>query len=120
MAEHSIAPVGDIGPGQRLIVHLEGRSIGVFNLEGEFCAVRNQCPHQGGPVCEGIVVKAWKAAVEADGQVREYLDDRQQVLCCPNHGIEFDVRTGACLANPRWRLRVYDTRIEEGKVVVVV
>lgn len=120
MAEHAVAAVSDLGPGDRLIVNLEGRSIGVFNVNGEYCAVRNQCPHQGGPVCEGIIVKTLKACVEPDGEVREFYDPRQLALCCPNHGIEFDVRTGACLANPRWRLRVYDTKVENDRVVVVL
>ena len=31
-----------------------GRSIGVFNVGGEYLAIRNRCPHQGGPLCEGV------------------------------------------------------------------
>ena len=31
-----------------------GRSIGVFNVGGEYFAIRNRCPHQGGPLCEGV------------------------------------------------------------------
>ena len=29
------------------------RSIGVFNISGEYFAVRNVCPHQQAPLCEG-------------------------------------------------------------------
>ncbi|MCA1667024.1 MAG: Rieske 2Fe-2S domain-containing protein [Thermomicrobia bacterium] len=43
----------ELPPGARKIVELAGRSIGVFNLGGEFFALRNSCPHQGGPLCTG-------------------------------------------------------------------
>ena len=48
----------EIPPGSRKIVEVDGRSIGVFNVDGEFLALRNRCPHQGGPLCEGVQVLA--------------------------------------------------------------
>ena len=33
----------------------EGRAIVVFNLDGEFFALGNRCPHRGGSLCDGIV-----------------------------------------------------------------
>jgi len=42
MATH----VEDIPPGGRKVVRLEGREVGVFNLDGEFYALKNSCPHQ--------------------------------------------------------------------------
>ena len=53
MARYIVAAVEEIPPGERKIVELAGRSIGVFNLGGEFFALRNRCPHQGGPLCAG-------------------------------------------------------------------
>ena len=35
------------------LVTIEGREIGVFNVHGEFYALRNRCPHQGGALCKG-------------------------------------------------------------------
>jgi nitrite reductase/ring-hydroxylating ferredoxin subunit len=60
------------------------------------------------------------ATVDRKGRVKEYWDDERAVVCCPLHGIEFDIRSGKCLANPRWRLRVYETTVEDGRVVVTV
>ena len=54
MARHVVATVEEIPPGQRKIVEVAGRSIGIFNVSGEFFALRNRCPHQGGPLCRAI------------------------------------------------------------------
>ena len=48
-----VAAADEIPPGERKIVEIGGRSIGVFNVAGEYFALRNRCPHQGGPLCEG-------------------------------------------------------------------
>ena len=47
MAKHIIGTVDEIPPGERKLVTIEGREIGVFNIRGEFYALRNRCPHQG-------------------------------------------------------------------------
>ena len=55
-------------PGERKLVEIGGRSIGVFNVDGEYYALRNRCPHQGGPLCDGLPVRA--AAGGGSGRVR--------------------------------------------------
>ena len=55
MSKHVVATVSEIPPGQRKLVTVRGRSIAVFNLDGEFYGLFNRCPHQGGPMCEGIL-----------------------------------------------------------------
>ena len=51
--KHVVAAVGDIPPGGRKLVEVNGRAIVVFNLGGEFFALSNRCPHRGGSLCEG-------------------------------------------------------------------
>lgn len=53
MPKYVVAAVDEMAPGARKIVDAGGRSLGIFNLGGEFFALRNRCPHQGGPLCEG-------------------------------------------------------------------
>lgn len=48
--------------------------VAVFNVAGEFYAIENNCPHQGGPLSEG------------------WLED--ELVTCPWHGWCFDVRSG--------------------------
>jgi 3-phenylpropionate/trans-cinnamate dioxygenase ferredoxin subunit len=105
------ATVDEIPNGGRKIVELAGRSVGVFNLDGEFFALRNRCPHQGGPLCEGRRWGAIEAAVP--GAIR--FSRAGEILTCAWHGWEFDIRTGQSWCDPaRLRVRSYDVRVESG------
>ncbi len=53
MSRHVVAAVSEIAPGGRKLVTIKGRPIGVFNIDGEFFALLNRCPHQGGSLCDG-------------------------------------------------------------------
>jgi hypothetical protein len=46
MGRHVVGRASEIPPGQRRIVEVEGRPIGVFNISGVYYALRNSCPHQ--------------------------------------------------------------------------
>jgi 3-phenylpropionate/trans-cinnamate dioxygenase ferredoxin subunit len=120
--KHVVAAEGEIPPGGRKLVELEGRSIGVFNLGGEYFALRNRCPHQGGALCEG---KLW-GVLRADLPGQFEYEPSREVLTCPWHGWEFFVRTGRSWCEPdRLRVRRYPVSVEtypvsvEGSFVVV-
>ena len=101
----------EIGSGDRKIVEVAGRSIGIFNLDGDFFALRNRCPHQGGPLCQGKLVGILEATRPGEFQYREH----GTMLMCPWHRWEFDVRTGQSWVDPfRWRVRSYHVDIEAG------
>ena len=115
MSWHVVAAVADIPPGGRKLVTVRGRPIAVFNLGGEFFGLLNRCPHQGGSLCEGVLTGLVEAA--APGQ---YSYTRKgEILRCPWHGWEFDVRTGQSYCEPdRIRARAYPMGIEVGARVV--
>ena len=69
MARHAVGSVGEIAPGERKIVEVEGRSIGVFNVRGTYVAVLNVCPHALAPVCPHCKCRIVGHGVEADGQI---------------------------------------------------
>ena len=46
MTKYVVGRVEEIPPGSSKIVEAAGRSIGIFNVQGEFFALRNRCPHQ--------------------------------------------------------------------------
>ncbi|MBN8910345.1 MAG: Rieske 2Fe-2S domain-containing protein, partial [Rhodospirillales bacterium] len=56
MARHVVASLGEIAPGDCKIVTVQGREIGVFNVGGEHFALINRCPHEGAPLCRGVLV----------------------------------------------------------------
>jgi nitrite reductase/ring-hydroxylating ferredoxin subunit len=50
----------------------------------------------------------------------EYLDEARPVVACPWHGVEFDLATGVCLADPTRRVASYRTRVEGTDVFVEI
>jgi nitrite reductase/ring-hydroxylating ferredoxin subunit len=40
-----VCPVADLAPGERVIADLDGVEVGVFNVDGEYYALKNDCPH---------------------------------------------------------------------------
>jgi nitrite reductase/ring-hydroxylating ferredoxin subunit len=116
MASHQVARVGEIPRGERKIVEIGGRSIGVFNVDGEFFALRNRCPHQGGPLCEGQVL----AAIAATGP-GEYERGRPgDIVRCPWHAWEFSIRTGRSWFDPeRTRVKAYPVEVRHAETFAV-
>ena len=115
MPRYVVAMVGEIAPGERKIVEVADREVGVFNLGGEFFALRNRCPHQGGPVCTGRLAGFLEA-----GRPGEYSYSRPgEILRCPWHGWEFDVKNGQSWYDPvRPRVRRYSVSVEPGAELV--
>lgn len=111
MTKHIVATVEELPPGERKIVEVAGRSIGVFNVDGEFYALRNTCPHQGGPLCKGRITGFLESNEPGDYRYTR----RGEILRCPWHGWEFDVKTGQSWFDPvRTRVRAYEVRVESG------
>lgn len=85
---------GDIPPGEAIAVRCPAEMVAVFNVDGEFYAISNSCPHAGGALSEGFV---------EDGRV-----------VCPWHGWSFPLsangapRDGVC----RYAVRVQGEDIE--------
>ena len=115
MPRHIIAPVSEIPPGGRLIVELDNRSIGIFNVGGRFYAIRNTCPHAGGRLCEGPV-----SGLVTSERPGEYRYRRVgEIIRCPWHGWEFDLTTGQSWFDPmRTRVRSYGTDVTAGSELV--
>jgi 3-phenylpropionate/trans-cinnamate dioxygenase ferredoxin subunit len=110
MARHVVCYADELRPGDRRIVEVEGRSIGIFNVNDQFHAVRNRCPHKGAPLCRGLV-----KGLVVGNQPYEYEVLRDgEILRCPWHGWEFDLLTGRSVFNPhRLRVNSYPVSVEE-------
>ena len=116
MLRVDVCALEDLPPGARRIVDADGRSIGVFNVDGELFAVRNACPHQGAQLCLGTV-----SGTMLPSDPYEYRYGREsRVLRCPWHGWEFDLETGEKLfdVTERARVRTYPVSVEDGRVVI--
>ena len=110
-----VARAGDVAPGTSKVVTVRGREIGIFNLDGEYFALANRCPHAGGPLCQGRIV----ALVQSDGPGQYRLARHQKFLRCPWHGWEFDIRTGQSWCDPNsTRARQFTITVEPGEQLV--
>lgn len=114
--KHQVCFADELPVGGRRIVEINGRSIGVFNVNDEFYAVRNRCPHKGAPLCRGMVT----GLVVGDLYEFEYQRDGE-ILRCPWHGWEFDLKTGGSIFNPhKMRVKSYPVSVEPTDVEPVV
>ncbi|HXG31602.1 MAG TPA: non-heme iron oxygenase ferredoxin subunit [Thermodesulfobacteriota bacterium] len=96
-----VAKKGDIEPGHGILVEVEGKEIALFNCDGDYYAIDNECTHVGGPLCEG----------ELEGYT----------VICPWHGAEFNVKTGEALGPPAKKgVKTYRVQIEGDSIKIEV
>jgi nitrite reductase/ring-hydroxylating ferredoxin subunit len=115
MAKYIVGAVGEIAPGTKRIVEIAGRSIGIYNVNGDYFALLNRCPHQAGPLCNGNTHGFLKS-----GAVGEYEYSRPgEIVRCPWHGWEFDVKTGQSWFDPvKVRVRRYEVTVASGSELI--
>jgi nitrite reductase/ring-hydroxylating ferredoxin subunit len=91
----------DVAVGTALKVETEGLAVAVFNLDGEFYVIDDQCTHGPGSLSEGYI----------DGDIVE----------CDFHNGAFNIKTGEVAAPPCMiPVRTYRSRVEGGKVCILV
>ena len=90
----------DVKPGQGIVAEINGKSLAIFNVEGNFHAIGNTCLHRGGPLGEG--------------------DLEGNVVTCPWHGWQYNVTTGECVNNPSAKIEVYQVKVEGTDVKVLL
>src|SRR5437588_12962896 len=101
MAEQFVAKAAEMNDGDRRIVFMGEHEIGVFKEKGEYYAYSNFCPHQGGPACEGLTIAKVEERIMPDKTSRGlYFSDTELHSVCPRHGMEYDMKTGECGADP--------------------
>jgi 3-phenylpropionate/trans-cinnamate dioxygenase ferredoxin subunit len=109
-----VAKASEIPPGSKKIVEVGGRSIGVFNINGQFHALRNVCPHKGAELCKGPVMPL----VISSGPGNFDFEREGEILRCPWHAWEFDIKTGCMIVDPAMRTKSYEVTVEKFDVSV--
>jgi len=97
-----VARTSDVPVGVILGADVGGERILVANVGGEYFAMRATCNHMGGPLDEGTL--------------------EGNVLTCPLHGSQWDVKTGMLVwyARPLPPEAVYRVKVEEEQILVEV
>jgi len=99
MAEFvKVANLSDLGPGSSMTIEANGKAVALFNVDGAVYALDNTCLHRGGPLGEGFL--------EGD------------VVACPWHMWEYNVRTGEKLGDPSLKVATYPVEVEGNDVRV--
>ena len=95
-----VASTTEIPSGEGRVFEVKGKSVAIFNVDGRFYAIDNECPHRGGPLGEGVL----------DGAV----------VRCPWHAWRWDVSTGANVNNPAVKIACLPVTVEHGTIFVEV
>src|SRR5438046_2860333 len=91
----------EVPPGTCRLAYAKGQQIAVFNVDGQFYATQADCTHRGGPLCEG--------------------DLAGEIVTCPWHGSQFNVRTGEVVEDPATEsLKTYPVTLRDGELVVEI
>jgi nitrite reductase/ring-hydroxylating ferredoxin subunit len=89
-----IANASDLPLGQAMVVEVAGRSIAVFNVDGQLYALDNTCMHRGGPLGEG------------------FIDQNNLTVQCPWHGWVYSLTSGTSPLNSMAKVEKFDVKIE--------
>ena len=79
LAWYRVAGLDELPSGRVMTVTAGVHSMALTHIDGDYTAMDNRCPHQGGPLGEGSI---------------ECGDNQRCWLRCPWHGWDFDPKTG--------------------------
>jgi nitrite reductase/ring-hydroxylating ferredoxin subunit len=96
-----VASVDQIKNGELKVFDVNGESIILINLNGQFYAYKNQCSH--------MELELTDAEIEGE------------ILTCPWHGAQFDIKTGEVVRLPASEpLEKYEIKVEGGKIFIKI
>jgi len=75
-------------------------TLALFKVNGEICCLDNTCLHRGGPLGDGFL--------------------EGNIVTCPWHGWQYDVRRGELLIDPSVKIATYPLRVEGNEIKVAV
>ena len=121
MADIRVCKDGEIADGGARIIRSGNFEIGVIRHAGKYYAYRNHCPHQGGPVCEGVRMPQVLDVIGADRTFLGQNYDRNDMhIICPWHSYEFHLEDGVNVCDKRIRLQKFNVVEKGGSVYVNV
>ena len=111
----TVCRTSELGPGEMVRGQVGPIPVVVIRAsDGTLHGLVAKCLHQGGPLDKG---KLYEHMSPSD-DVGQYVCAGTEILKCPWHGYEYDIRTGAVIADPSRRLQQF-TVLEEGDDIVV-
>lgn len=93
-----VATTDQVKPGRGFGAKLDKVFIGIYNVDGEYYAMDDVCPHMGGSLHHGFM--------------------NDCVVSCPLHMWEFDVKTGESVWPGSLNIPAYPVKIEGDDILV--
>ncbi len=94
-----VAKASEIPPGERKRIELNGERVSIFNIDGEYFAIYDTCPHKKtAPLIRGMLNGVG--------------------VKCPNHGYRFDLKTGKCDRGERWNTKIFPVKVEDDNILL--
>lgn len=99
-----LCKASELKSGESKGIILNGKDIGVFNINGTFYAIENACLHAGAPLSDG------------------FIDEKKCQVACNWHGWVFDIATGKCVSHPKQDLftKTYPITIEDNDIFIEI
>jgi nitrite reductase/ring-hydroxylating ferredoxin subunit len=92
----------------------------VFRLGKTLVAYKNECPHYGGPVCQGKIFNQTEEQLGADKTSLGLRFTAARNIVCPWHGYEFNLETGCHPGDPKVRLEPIAVAVRDSRVYLQV
>lgn len=99
-AKVRVCGVDELSEGSSRLVSLRGRQLAVFRVNGKILAIDAECPHEGGPLQDGMI--------------------EQGCIVCPWHNYRFDLTSGQCETDHSLSVKTYSALIENEAVWVEI
>lgn len=122
MTTHTVGSVDDFeeGKGKRVVV--EDIPIAIFNLDGEYYGVVDNCPHKNLPL-HPAGHERFKGSSLADLDVdfgpKGFVDEENCSIRCPWHQWEWDLKTGKNLRpETNDMVPTFEVTVTDGQVQV--
>ena len=110
-----VCDVASLPPGERREVDFGGRHpVFVFNVNGALVGLSNRCPHRGAPLARGFV----GALVSSNGPGDYSFERDGEILHCPAHQWEFDLKSGCAIQEPGLCAKTYRVSVRDDQIIL--
>jgi len=92
--------LSELSPGTAIEKRIMARRIAVFNVDGKLYGIESDCKHMKASLQKGKV--------------------QNDIVTCPWHHWQYDIRTGQCLTVDKFKLKTYPVEIDGDDVYIIL
>ena len=95
-----VCNVDEVPSGEGRPFEVNDAVIAIFNIDGEYYAIDDMCPHAGAALSPGFV------------------DCAEKTVTCPWHAWRFDVTDGTWCDNRKLKVNSYELKVEDNEIFI--